>query len=93
MTTMTQATYGVRGLSCWRCMISAVDAVRALPGVHTVGMDLEPHGEVLQTAVVGVALHQHLPLVGKTGALLDEETGVGQRPPHDPGYRPSRQCR
>ena len=33
MTTMTQATYGVRGLSCWRCMISAVDAVRALPGV------------------------------------------------------------
>ncbi len=49
MTTMTQATYGVRGLSCWRCMISAVDAVRALPGVHTVGMDLEPHGESLLT--------------------------------------------
>ena len=49
MTTMTQATYGVRGLSCWRCMISAVEAVRALPGVHTVGMDLEPHGESLLT--------------------------------------------
>ena len=49
MATMTQATYGVRGLSCWRCMISAVDAVRALPGVHTVGMDLEPHGESLLT--------------------------------------------
>ena len=24
---MTQTTYGVRGLSCWRCMISAVDAM------------------------------------------------------------------
>ena len=49
MTTMTQTTYGARGLSCWRCMISAVDAVRALPGVHTVGMELEPHGESLLT--------------------------------------------
>ena len=30
-------------------MISAVDAVRALPGVHTVALDLEPHGESLLT--------------------------------------------
>jgi len=49
VTTMTQTTYGARGLSCWRCMISAVDAVRALPGVHTVALDLEPHGESLLT--------------------------------------------
>ena len=49
MTTMTQTTYGVRGLSCWRCLFSAVDAVRALPGVHTVALDLEPHGESLLT--------------------------------------------
>ena len=46
---MTQTTYGARGLSCWRCIISAVDAVRALPGVHTVALDLEPHGESLLT--------------------------------------------
>ncbi len=46
---MTQTTYGVRGLSCWRCMVSAIEAVRALPGVHTVGMNLEPLGESLLT--------------------------------------------
>jgi copper chaperone CopZ len=42
--TMIQ-TYGVRGLTCWRCMVSVIDEVRALPGVHGVQVDLVPFGE------------------------------------------------
>lgn len=49
MTKMTQTTYGVRGLSCHRCLVSAIDAVRALPGVQAVAMDLVPQGESLIT--------------------------------------------
>jgi copper chaperone CopZ len=42
--TMIQ-TYGVHGLTCWRCMVSLIDEVRALPGVHGVQVDLVPFGE------------------------------------------------
>ncbi|MCC2592506.1 hypothetical protein LKO27_03600 [Tessaracoccus sp. OS52] len=49
MRKMTQTTYGVRGLSCQRCLVSALDAVRALPGVRAVAMDLVPSGESLLT--------------------------------------------
>ncbi len=38
-------TYGVRGLTCWRCMVSLIDEVRALPGVDGVQVDLVPYGE------------------------------------------------
>ena len=38
-------TYGVRGLTCWRCMVSVIDEVRALPGVDGVQVDLVPFGE------------------------------------------------
>lgn len=41
---MTQ-TYGVRGLTCWRCIVSAIEGVRALPGVNGVQVDLVPFGE------------------------------------------------
>lgn len=42
--TMIQ-TYGVRGLTCWRCMVSVIEGVRALPGVDGVQVDLVPFGE------------------------------------------------
>lgn len=38
-------TYGVRGLTCWRCMVSVIDEVSALPGVDGVQVDLVPFGE------------------------------------------------
>ena len=38
-------TYGVRGLTCWRCMVSVIEAVRSLPGVDGVQVDLVPFGE------------------------------------------------
>jgi copper chaperone CopZ len=38
-------TYGVRGLTCWRCMVSVIDEVRSLPGVDAVQVDLVPFGE------------------------------------------------
>ena len=41
---MTQ-TYGVRGLTCVRCLVSVIDEVRALPGVDGVRVDLVTFGE------------------------------------------------
>ena len=38
-------TYGVRGLMCARCLVSAVEELRQLPGVRSVGVDLVPNGE------------------------------------------------
>jgi len=38
-------TYSVRGLTCWRCMVSVIDEVRALPGVDGVQVDLVPFWE------------------------------------------------
>jgi len=38
-------TYGVRGVTCWRCMVSVIDEVRSLPGVDAVQVDLVPFGE------------------------------------------------
>ncbi len=41
---MTKA-YGVRGMTCWRCMVSVIEEVRVLPGVDGVQVDLVPFGE------------------------------------------------
>lgn len=41
---MTQ-TYGVRGLTCWRCLVRVIEGVRVLPGVNVVQVDLVPFGE------------------------------------------------
>lgn len=38
-------TYGVRGLTCVRCLVSVIDEMRALPGVEGVRVDLVPFGE------------------------------------------------
>src|SRR5665647_1078206 len=53
--TMIQ-TYGVRGLTCWRCMVSVIDEVRALPGVDGVQVDLVPFGESRVSVVPGGAV-------------------------------------
>ena len=45
------ATYGVSGLMCVRCVVSAIEEVRALPGVNGVGVDLVPFGESLVTVM------------------------------------------
>jgi hypothetical protein len=45
------ATYGVMGLMCVRCVVSAIEEVRALPGVHGVGVDLVPLGESFVTVI------------------------------------------
>jgi copper chaperone len=45
------ATYGVRGLWCVRCVVSAIEEVRALPGVRGVGVDLVPFGESFVTVL------------------------------------------
>lgn len=45
MTKMRQTRYAVQGLTCNRCLVSAIDAVRALPGVRAVTMDLVPSGD------------------------------------------------
>ncbi len=37
--------YGVRGLMCTRCLVAAIEELRALPGVEEVGVDLVPFGE------------------------------------------------
>jgi copper chaperone CopZ len=38
-------SYGVRGLTCARCLVAAIEGLRALPGVDQVGVDLVPFGE------------------------------------------------
>lgn len=47
---MTQ-TYGVRGLTCVKCLVSVIDQVRALPGVDGVRVDLVPFGESRMSVV------------------------------------------
>ena len=49
-------TYGVRGLTCWRCMVSVIEGVRALPGVDGVQVDLVPFGESRVSVVPGGAV-------------------------------------
>lgn len=49
MTKLSQTRYGVRGLTCNRCLVSALEAVRALPGLRRVAMSLVPSGESLLT--------------------------------------------
>lgn len=39
------ASYGVRGLTCMRCLVAAIEELRGLPGVDEVGVDLVPFGE------------------------------------------------
>ncbi len=39
----------MRGLTCPKCLVSAMDEVRALPGVDAVRLDLVPDGESLLT--------------------------------------------
>ncbi len=39
------ASYGVRGLTCMRCLVAALEELRRLPGVDEVGVDLVPFGE------------------------------------------------
>lgn len=45
MTKRSQTRYAVQGLTCNRCLVSAMEAVRALPGVRGVAMDLVPSGD------------------------------------------------
>lgn len=58
MAKVSAATYGVRGLSCVRCLVSAIEEVRALPGVYEVGVDLVPFGESLVTVVPATAANR-----------------------------------
>lgn len=37
--------YRVRGLTCWRCMLSVIDDFRQAPGVEGIQVDLVPFGE------------------------------------------------
>ncbi len=46
-------TYGVRGLTCWRCLVRVIEGVRALPGVNGVQVDLVPFGESRMSVVPG----------------------------------------
>lgn len=39
------ASFGVRGLTCMRCVVAALEELRGLPGVDQVGVDLVPFGE------------------------------------------------
>lgn len=39
------AAYAVRGLTCMRCLVAAIEELRGLPGVDEVGVDLVPFGE------------------------------------------------
>lgn len=69
MTNRNQATYGVRGLTCNRCLVSALEAVRALPGIRRVEMSLIPSGESLLAvtpvdAATGSELRARLGSVG-----------------------------
>lgn len=45
----TGATYRVRGLTCSRCVGTALDELRALPGVERIGVKLVPFGVSLVT--------------------------------------------
>jgi copper chaperone CopZ len=45
----TGATYRVRGLTCSRCVGTALDELRALPGVERIGVRLVPFGVSLVT--------------------------------------------
>lgn len=43
------ATYRVRGLTCSRCVGTALDELRSLPGVERIGVRLVPFGVSLVT--------------------------------------------
>lgn len=43
------ATYRVRGLTCSRCVGTALDELRLLPGVERIGVRLVPYGVSLVT--------------------------------------------
>lgn len=45
----TGATYRVRGLTCSRCVGTAMDELRGLPGVERIGVRLVPFGVSLVT--------------------------------------------
>jgi len=80
MSRLKQTTYGVRGLTCARCLMSAIEEIRRLPGVRAVAVDLVPFGESLITvAPAGVAS------ADQVRARLDragfELTGRRGRPP------------
>jgi copper chaperone len=45
----TGATYRVRGLTCSRCVGTALDELRVLPGVERIGVRLVPFGVSLVT--------------------------------------------
>lgn len=67
--TKRQTRYRVRGLTCNRCLVSALEAVRAMPGVRRVTMSLVPSGESLLTvtpasAATGSELRARLGDVG-----------------------------
>lgn len=81
MTRAGAATYGVRGLTCVRCVMSAIEAVRALPGVRGVGVDLVPFGESLVTVdpATAAAGEQVRASLGQAGFELT--TSYGRRPP------------
>lgn len=72
---MTQS-YGVRGLTCVRCLVSVIDGVRALPGVEGVGVDLVPFGESRVSVVPSGAVTRD-----QVRGVLDEAgfTMVGRR--------------
>lgn len=56
MSRSKQTTYGVRGLTCARCLMIAIEELRRLPGVRTVAVDLVPFGEsTISVAPAGVA--------------------------------------
>lgn len=76
------ATYGVRGLTCVRCLVSAIEEVRILPGVRGVGVDLVPFGESLMTVVPASATdgEQMRTSLGRAGFELTANYGR-HRPP------------
>ena len=77
---MTQ-TYGVRGLTCWRCMVSVIDEVLSLPGVDTVQVDLVPFGESRLSVVPegAVTRDQVRARLGPAGFdLVAERTRLGK---------------
>ena len=83
MTRARPATYGVRGLTCVRCVVSAIDEVRALPGVDGVGIDLVPFGESLVTVVPATAADGEQVRASLDRVGFELTTSYGRRPPLD----------
>lgn len=97
MTKPSQATYGVRGLTCNRCLVSALEAVRSLPGIRRVVMSLVPSGESLLAvtpagAATGSELRARLGSVGFELTLRRHEqlpSGLMKYPSEQQAHRPS----